>query len=125
MFSGGVASWAAARRLVDRDGPDGVTLLFTDTRSEDEDLYRFLDEAAADIGVPLVKLADGIEKASGDVWPAINRFNISYPHALRIRNGWRGAGRVAAPLPYHSRAWTSGRRNGWSSDFDVIDGGAA
>lgn len=57
LFSGGAASWAAARRTVE-DGFD-TTLLFTDTRSEDEDLYRFLDEAAADVGAPLVKIAEG------------------------------------------------------------------
>lgn len=60
MFSGGAASWAAARRIADRrNGAAGMTLLFTDTNSEDEDLYRFLREAATDIGAPLVRLADG------------------------------------------------------------------
>lgn len=59
LFSGGAASWATARRLADQQGIDGMTLLFTDTLTEDEDLYRFLDEAAADIGAPLVRLADG------------------------------------------------------------------
>lgn len=61
MFSGGIASWAAARRLA--DAGEAMTLLFTDTRSEDTDLYRFLDEAAADIGAPLVRIADG-----RDIW---------------------------------------------------------
>jgi len=57
LFSGGIGSWAAARRLVER----GITptLLFTDTNMEDEDLYRFLDEAAADVGGNLVRVADG------------------------------------------------------------------
>lgn len=59
MFSGGVGSWAAAKRVADWHGTDDLTLLFADTRMEDEDLYRFLDEAAADIGAPLVKIADG------------------------------------------------------------------
>ena len=59
MFSGGVCSWAAAKRVVDRHGTDGVILLFADTRMEDEDLYRFIDEAAENVGVPLVKIADG------------------------------------------------------------------
>jgi hypothetical protein len=63
LFSGGIASWATARRLADARGVDGMTLLFTDTMTEDEDLYRFLDEAAADIGAPLVRLADG-----RDIW---------------------------------------------------------
>ena len=49
MFSGGVASWMAARRIVD-EGGDPV-LLFTDTLIEDPDLYRFLDDAATDLGV--------------------------------------------------------------------------
>lgn len=61
LFSGGVASWGAARRLAD-NGEDMV-LLFTDTKTEDADLYRFLEEAAADIGAPLVKVADG-----RDIW---------------------------------------------------------
>lgn len=59
LFSGGIASWATARRVVERHGTDDLTLLFTDTKTEDEDLYRFLDEAAADVGAPIVKIADG------------------------------------------------------------------
>lgn len=59
MFSGGVCSWAAAKRVVDRHGVDGVVLLFADTKMEDEDLYRFLDQAAANVGAELVKIADG------------------------------------------------------------------
>ena len=57
QFSGGVGSWAAAKRAVDIY--DEVTLLFADTLIEDADLYRFLDEAAENIGAPLVKIADG------------------------------------------------------------------
>lgn len=63
MFSSGAGSWAAARRYVDAHPADDVTLLFADTRTEDEDNYRFLREAAADIGRELVTVADG-----RDVW---------------------------------------------------------
>lgn len=59
MFSGGVTSWAAARRVADVRGTGDLTLLFADTLIEDEDLYRFLDEAAKDIGVPITRVADG------------------------------------------------------------------
>jgi hypothetical protein len=59
MFSGGIGSWAAAKRVVRRFGSRNLTLLFADTLIEDEDLYRFLDEAADDVGAPLVKIADG------------------------------------------------------------------
>ncbi|MDR3519029.1 MAG: hypothetical protein P4M00_24790 [Azospirillaceae bacterium] len=47
MFSGGVGSWGAAKRLVERHGSGDLTLLFTDTLAEDSDLYRFLAEGAA------------------------------------------------------------------------------
>lgn len=60
MFSGGVGSWAAGKRVVKaRGSAEGVVLLFTDTMVEDDDLHRFLDEAAESVGAPLVKIADG------------------------------------------------------------------
>lgn len=49
MFSAGGGSWAAAKRVVDQHGCGEVTLLFTDTLSEDEDAYRFLIEGAANV----------------------------------------------------------------------------
>lgn len=59
MFSGGIGSWMAARRVADAHGTASLTLLFCDTLIEDPDLYRFIDEAAADIGVPITRIADG------------------------------------------------------------------
>lgn len=59
MFSGGIGSWAAAKRVVARHGTADVVLLFADTLIEDEDLYRFLADAARDIGVPVTRVADG------------------------------------------------------------------
>ena len=58
-YSGGVCSWAEAKRTATKYGAENVTLLFADTKMEDEDLYRFLDESAANIGAELVKIADG------------------------------------------------------------------
>lgn len=59
MFSGGAGSWMTARRVAEKHGTDGLVLLFADTLIEDADLYRFLDDAARDIGVPITKVADG------------------------------------------------------------------
>lgn len=59
LFSGGIASWGAAKRVAERHGPQDITLLFCDTMMEDEDLYRFLPEAAASVGGELVRIADG------------------------------------------------------------------
>lgn len=59
MYSGGAGSWAAAKRVVERHGAGDVTLLFSDTKMEDEDLYRFLVQGAAAIGAPLLINAEG------------------------------------------------------------------
>lgn len=59
MFSGGAGSWGAAKRTVEAHGTDNATLLFADTLIEDEDLYRFLDDAAENIGAEFVRLEEG------------------------------------------------------------------
>lgn len=59
MYSGGVGSWAAAKRVAAQHGTDHLTLLFCDTKTEDADTYRFLRESAANVGGRLVEVADG------------------------------------------------------------------
>jgi hypothetical protein len=59
MWSGGITSWAVALKVVEKHGTENVTLLFADTKYEDEDLYRWNDEASAQLGVPLTVVADG------------------------------------------------------------------
>lgn len=59
MFSGGLGSWAAAKRVAAEHGTADMVLLFTDVRMEDKDLYRFLAEAAPNVGVALTTIAEG------------------------------------------------------------------
>ena len=59
MYSGGVCSWNAAKRVVEQYGSDNTLLLFADTKMEDEDLYRFLNEGAEILDTELKILADG------------------------------------------------------------------
>jgi hypothetical protein len=54
-------------RTVTKYGAANVRLLFTDTKTEDEDLYRFIEEAANLVGSELVIIADG-----RDVWEVFN-----------------------------------------------------
>lgn len=70
MFSGGLGSWMTARRVAEKHGTDDLVLLFADVGSdrsnhvgEDEDTYRFIKEAAADVGGRLVTVRDG-----RDIW---------------------------------------------------------
>lgn len=59
MFSFGLASFCAARRLTLLRGVENTMLLFTDTRYEDPDTYAWGRAAAKVIGSPLVEIADG------------------------------------------------------------------
>lgn len=69
MYSGGVASWDAARLAIENYGSENVDLLFTDTLHEDKDLYRFLVEGAAALkGVTVDEELREALTAIGDVW---------------------------------------------------------
>lgn len=59
QFSGGLCSWMAAKRVVERFGVDDVTLLFADVLIESPGLYRFLTQAAVNVGLPVTRIADG------------------------------------------------------------------
>lgn len=73
MFSSGAGSWKTAQRVRDRYGTENLVLLFSDVKGnhtethsgEDEDNYRFLEEASADIGVPVTRVAD---PEGRDIW---------------------------------------------------------
>lgn len=71
MYSGGVGSWAAAKRVAEKHGPYNLTLLFTDTLSEHPDTYRFLVESAANVlrrqGAldGIIQLAAGVPREFG------------------------------------------------------------
>lgn len=57
--SSGVPSAVAADICLRRFGPDHVELVFCDTKVEDEDNYRFLDDCARRWGKRVTVLADG------------------------------------------------------------------
>ncbi|MFF5675284.1 hypothetical protein ACFY8S_35135 [Streptomyces hygroscopicus] len=59
MWSGGITSWATARHVVAEHGRASTVLLFADTNAEDEDLYTFNEQASAQLGVPITRVADG------------------------------------------------------------------
>ncbi|MGG1014814.1 hypothetical protein ABE169_06505 [Bacillus subtilis] len=59
FYSGGIGSWAAAKRVISKHGKENVMLLFTDTLIEDYDLYRFIDETVQEMDVEYIRLEDG------------------------------------------------------------------
>ena len=63
MYSGGKASFLAAVRVKEKYPDSNIVLMFSDTKTEDADLYRFLRETASQLDLPLVELSDG-----RDIW---------------------------------------------------------
>lgn len=59
QFSGGICSFFAAKRVVEKYGKENVILLFADTKFEDDDLYRFIEETVAYLGCEFFIVADG------------------------------------------------------------------
>jgi hypothetical protein len=60
LFSGGLGSYFTAKRLLERGIlKEDIILLFTDTKIEDEDLYRFINDAIKKLGIPLTNVSDG------------------------------------------------------------------
>src|ERR1041384_4711829 len=59
QYSGGIGSWATAQRVAAQHGTSRMVLLYTDTRVEEQSLYTFVAESAAQLRVPLVTVADG------------------------------------------------------------------
>ncbi|MCI2421130.1 hypothetical protein MOQ72_27170 [Saccharopolyspora sp. K220] len=59
QYSGGIGSWATAQRVAARHGTGDMILLFSDTLLEEDSLYAFLAESAAQLGAPLVRVTDG------------------------------------------------------------------
>jgi hypothetical protein len=71
MFSGGIGSWAAAKRVAEQYGTEDLYLVFTDVKGnnpsphvgEDPDTYRFIEDAVANIGGHYVYINTG-----KDIW---------------------------------------------------------
>lgn len=67
MYSGGVGSWATAKRVAAKYRHEDMVLLFADVKGdndnphlgEDEDTYRFIEESAAKLDAELVTLREG------------------------------------------------------------------
>lgn len=64
--SGGLTSYEALRRTIERYGREATRTVFADTRIEDPDLYRFLDDIERHLGISIVRLVDG--RTVFDIW---------------------------------------------------------
>ena len=72
-YSGGLASFYEAKLSIEKYGIENVELVFCDTKSEDEDLYRFLDETEKYLNKKIIRLVDG-----KDIWECAFEDNFLY-----------------------------------------------
>lgn len=63
QVSGGEASYAAAKLTLEEFGHDETAFVFADTKTEDEDLYRFLGDMEKRLNHPIIRVAEG-----RDIW---------------------------------------------------------
>ena len=70
FYSGGIGSWATAKRVIKSHGKENVMCLFTDTLIEDDDLYRFLLETTQEMyGIDktdLIEMTNNIPPVSNE-----------------------------------------------------------
>lgn len=76
-YSGGLSSFEVARILVKQYGPTNVLCVFTDTLTEDEDLYRFLADTLQKLDCGFEALVDG-----RNIWEVFN--DVSFMGNSRI-----------------------------------------
>lgn len=67
-YSGGLSSFEVARLCVEQFGREHVECVFTDTLTEDEDLYRFLADTLAYLGCAFTHLCYG-----KDIWDVFHQ----------------------------------------------------
>jgi Phosphoadenosine phosphosulfate reductase family len=67
QLSGGAASYIAAKLAIEEFGHKNLSLVFADTKIEDEDLYRFLDDIERKLKHPIIRIAEG-----RDPWQVFN-----------------------------------------------------
>lgn len=70
-YSGGLNSFMTAQLVVNDFGAANVLLVFTDTKSEDYDLYRFIDETVKHLEADYICLQEG-----RDIWQVYNDMNF-------------------------------------------------
>lgn len=117
MFSGGIGSFWAAMRVSEEYGVDDLTLLFADTRMEDEDLYRFLYDGARHVldnrMDKLVIIRDG--RTPWDVFLTRSFLEIAVLILVQkflndrfLRNGWNV---IATKVTLYYMLELTGQRN--------------
>ncbi len=109
FYSGGLGSWATAKRVVERHGAENVLCLFTDTLIEDADLYRFLLETTQEMfGIDhadLIERTKHIPEITHETMDERKEYLIQLGKDTRERN--------------HHFQWISDGRDVWDVFKDV------
>lgn len=72
LYSGGLGSYFTTKRILESGvSKENIILLFTDTKVEDQDLYRFLEETSKFLDIPITNYSDG-----RDIWELMRDRNF-------------------------------------------------
>ena len=71
FFSGGAASAVAAKIIIEEHGHEDVILLHHDTKAEDPDTYRFIQQVSEYLKHPITEASDG-----RSLWDLIEKYGI-------------------------------------------------
>jgi PP-loop superfamily ATP-utilizing enzyme len=77
-FSGGVTSAIACKLAIDLFGKNNCMILFIDTKNEDEDTYRFLEDCATWYNAPIFKIRNKDYNTIEEVWYKFKGLNFAH-----------------------------------------------
>ena len=67
-WSGGITSAVACKLAIDLYGKDNCRIIFIDTKNEDEDTYRFMEDCSKWYELPIETITSDKHKSVQDVW---------------------------------------------------------
>jgi len=125
-LSGGVASAVCADRVLNRYGADAVELWFADTKWEDDDLYRFLDDLEDRWSKKITRMSDGRNplQVAEDRKLIPNQRRAPCSLVLKIDVFSRWLAEQPKPITVHlGLDWTEPERfNAPKKNYESIDG---
>ena len=92
MYGGGVTSYEAARRTLERFGPDRTEVWFADTNIEDQDLYRFNRQVQDLLGIRFERFSNN----NDTIWDVFGSEPLATRASIRVRSTSSGS-RCAKP----------------------------
>lgn len=77
-FSGGITSAVACKKAIELFGKESCVSLFIDTKNEDADTYRFMNDCSKWFGIPIDTISNDKYKSIQEVWRKYKGLNFAH-----------------------------------------------